>query len=35
MMSTYQEAIEMPDVSFDQDNEDTLSLVYRNNKTNK
>ena len=35
MMSTYQEAIEIPMVSLDQDSKDTMALVYRNNGTNK
>ena len=35
MMSTYQEAIEIPQVTFDQDSKDTLALVYRNNGINK
>lgn len=35
MMSTYQEAVEIPSVSLDQDSNDTMALIYRNNGTNK
>lgn len=35
MMSTYQEAVEIPNVTLDQDSKDTLALVYRNNRTNE
>lgn len=31
MMSTYQEAVEIPTVTIDQDSKDTFALVYRNN----
>lgn len=35
MLGTYQELIEMPSVSLEDDVEDTFALVYQNNKTNK
>lgn len=35
MLSTYQDVIEMPDISLDTNTTDTFALVYQNNRTNK